>query len=286
MRRKELLKCAANACIEFQTRKVLLISVWSCQLLQDQLFPSLRWGLPISLIVLPWLLGNPMMLILGVTAIPPVQKVVGPIVNEIWQTFLDFSGYSSPRQRRRGWSGYNTQPNSDECTEPYSGWGVGSNEPQSYSSKSDNFETSTTTDIPYQPMKPSGDRFSGEVQTPIPAVRRSSQPRRNPGRAVKMGGWEDLEADRRRRMPARKENRPWNLGRRRSSRRREEQPFLLKLILAVFPFLRTWGGWLSVLLLFPSLSVLETVSDMSSILWDAALDLYYVCINGFIPCYL
>ena len=266
MRRKELLKCAANACIEFQTRKVLLISVWSCQLLQDQLFPSLRWGLPISLIVLPWLLGNPMMLILGVTAIPPVQKVVGPIVNEIWQTFLDFSGYSSPRQRRRGWSGYNTQPNSDEYTEPYSGWGVGSNEPQSYSSKSDNFETSTTTDIPYQPMKPSGDRFSGEVQTPIPAVRRSSQPRRSPGRAVKMGGWEDLEADRRRRMPVRKENRPWNLGRRRSSRRREEQPFLLKLILAVFPFLRTWGGWLSVLLLFPSLSVLETVSDMSSVL--------------------
>jgi hypothetical protein len=81
-----------------------------------------------------------------------------------------------------------------------------------------------------------------------------------------MGGWEDLEADRRRRMPVRKEKRPWNLGRRRSSRRREEQPLLLKLILAVFPFLRTWGGWLSVLLLFPSLSVLETVNDMSSIL--------------------
>lgn len=205
------------------------------------------------------------MLILGVTAIPPVQKVVGSIVKEIWQTFLDFSGYSS-RQRWRGRSGYNKQSSSDEYTEPYSGWGVGSNESQPYSSRSDNFKASTFTDIPYQPMKPSGDKFSEEAQTPIPTVQRISQPRRFPGRAVKMGGWDDLEADRRRRMPVRKEKRLWNLGGRRSSRRRGEQPLLLKLILAVFPFLRTWGGWLSVLLLFPSLFVLESVHDVLSIL--------------------
>ena len=45
-------------------------------------------------------------------------------------------------------------------------------------SRSDNFETSTTTDIPYQPMKPSGDRFSGEVQTwpsLLPTLRRREQ---------------------------------------------------------------------------------------------------------------
>jgi hypothetical protein len=44
------------------------------------------------LLVLPWLLGNPLVLMVGLAAIPAVQKAIVPVVDQVWRAFFRCSG--------------------------------------------------------------------------------------------------------------------------------------------------------------------------------------------------
>lgn len=211
------------------------------QILQDQLFSSLRWGIPLSFVVLPWLLGNPVIILLGLAAVPAVQKAVGPAVNEVWRAFSELAGSPPPKRRRRKAETY--ESSSDEREDAaYSSWGgERDNEGQPYRyRKSANYDNSPAEPFPYSDI-------GSNIKRPVSSSKS--------GQSVSMGGWEDLEADRRGRMPVRRTRRSSKLGWRSS---KKEKPLFVRLLVALFPFLRNWGGWLSIFLLFsPFLGVLE-----------------------------
>lgn len=217
--------------------------------------------------MLPWLLGNPIVLMIGLAAIPPVQKAVGPVVSEIWQAFLDFSGYPPPKRRRKPRTDYNEQDRPLEADETFSGWGDGgggglnNSRPYRYSKAryDSNENTASQERISYQDKDLDVEGPLQELRRPIVDV--ASRQGREFDRGVNMGGWDDLEADRRRRMPVRRATKTSKMRR----NNRKEQPLLLRLLVALFPFLRNWGGWLSVLLLFPSLTVLDNIRFAISI---------------------
>ncbi|KAG0618222.1 hypothetical protein M758_4G047800 [Ceratodon purpureus] len=206
----------------------------------DQLFSSLRWGIPVSFVVLPWLLGNPVILLLGLAAVPAVQKAVGPVVSEVWQALLNLSGSSSPKRRRRA----NTyDSNSDEGEDAYASWGGERDDGQPYRYKR---PASGESDDKY----PAEAFPYSDVGINRPASTEGGQQSRKAGQSVSMGGWEDLEAEKRGRMPVRRTKKPSKLGWR---SKRKEKPLFVRLLVALFPFLRNWGGWLSIFLLFPYL---------------------------------
>lgn len=169
-----------------------------------------------------------MIILLGLAAVPAVQKAVGPAVNEVWRAFLDIAGSSPPPKRRRKEAETDDDSGSDEIREDaYSSWGG-----KSYRyKKSASYDNSPAEPFPYSDGQ--GSQQSSKV--------------------VSMGGWEDLEgeADRRGRMPVRRTRRSSKLGWR--SRKKKEKPLFVRLLVALFPFLRNWGGWLSVFLFFPFL---------------------------------
>jgi hypothetical protein len=215
-------------------------------IVQDQLFSSLRWGIPVSFVVLPWLLGNPVILLLGLAAVPAVQRAVGPVVSEAWRALRELSG-SSPAKRRRKAGSYDY--NSDEGEDAYSSWGGERDNGQPYrykrSASGESNDKYPAEAFPYSDVSSSYNR---------PVSREGGQQSRKAGPSVSMGGWEDLEADKRGRMPVRRTKKPSKLGWR---SKKKEKPLLVRLLVALFPFLRNWGGWLSIFLLFPYLGVLE-----------------------------
>lgn len=193
-----------------------------------------------SFVVLPWLLGNPVILLLGLAAVPAVQRAVGPVLSEVWGAFLDLSG--SPKRRRKV-DAYDST--SDEGEDAYSSWGGerDNGQPDRYkkSASAESNDNNPAEAFPYSDVGSSINRQGGQQS-------------RKTGPSVSMGGWEDLEADKRGRMPVRRTRKSSKLG---WKSKRKEKPLFLRLLVALFPFLRNWGGWLSIFLLFPFLSVLE-----------------------------
>lgn len=213
----------------------------------DQLYSSLRWGIPVSFVVLPWLLGNPFILLLGLAAVPAVQRAVGPVVSEVWEAILDLSESPSKRRRRTE----TDEPGSDEVDDAYSSWSGERDNARPYRYKKSAVGEPNT--------KGTAESFTYSDSTSnINRIisRRGGQPSRKPGESVSMGGWDDLEDDRSRRMPVRRQKRQSKLGWK-SRSRRKEKPLFVRLLFALFPFLRNWGGWLSLFLLFPFLGNIE-----------------------------
>ena len=212
-------------------------------IVQD-LLSSLRWGIPVSFVVLPWLLGNPVILLLGLAAVPAVQRAVGPVVSEVWGAFLDLTGSSSPKRRRKADT---YEAGSDEGEDAFSSWGGERDSGRPYRYKKS--ASGKSNDKYSAEAFPSSD-VSSNINRPL--SREGGQQRA--GQSVSMGGWEDLEAEKRGRMPVRRTKKSSKLGWR---SKRKQKPLFLRLLVALFPFLRNWGGWLSVFLLFPFLGVLE-----------------------------
>lgn len=219
------------------------------QVLQDQLFSSLRWGIPLSFVILPWLLGNPVIVLLGLAAVPAVQRAVGPVVNEAWRAFVEFGGPPPQKRRRYKANTYESGSDEGEGDDAYSSWGGERDTAQPYRYKKPaSGESYNNNNIPADsfPYSDVGANKNG------PSSRQVSKAA---GQSVFMGGWEDLEAERRGRMPVRRPKRSSKLGWR---SRKKEKPLFVRLLVALFPFLRNWGGWLSIFLFFPYLTVLES----------------------------
>ncbi|CAK9274480.1 unnamed protein product [Sphagnum jensenii] len=229
-------------------------------ILQEQGFSLLRWGLPFMLLVLPWLLGNPLVLMVGLAAIPAVQKAIVPVVDQVWRGFLDAAGYSvQPKSRRKPPS--NRQVDFEEKGERFAGWGSGVDDgrpkPGINGSSMTQGDIHYSEDVPYQRTDVDSDRFSQDSGAWSPAVTSGGRQVNEVGRAGEMRGWDELTADRSR-MPSQRAVKPIRLGRKRT---RKEKPLVFRLILALFPFLKGWSGWLSVVIFLPMLdSFWESVS--------------------------
>ncbi len=237
-----------------------LINNSKTQILQEQGFSLLRWGLPFMLLVLPWLLGNPLVLMVGLAAIPAVQKAIVPVVDQVWRAFLDAAGYSvQPKSRRKPPS--NRQVDFEEKGERFAGWGSGVDDgrpkPGINGSSMTQGDIHYSEDVPYQRTDVDSDRFSQDSGAWSPAVTSGGRQVSEVGRAGEMRGWDELTADRSR-MPSQRAVKPIRLGRKRT---RKEKPLVFRLILALFPFLKGWSGWLSVVIFLPMLdSFWESVS--------------------------
>lgn len=142
-------------------------------ILQEQGFSLLRWGLPFMLLVLPWLLGNPLVLMVGLAAIPAVQKAIVPVVDQVWRAFLDAAGYSvQPKSRRKPPS--NRQVDFEEKGERFAGWGSGVDDgrpkPDINGSSMTQGDIHYSEDVPYQRTDVDSDRFSQDSGAWSPAV--------------------------------------------------------------------------------------------------------------------
>lgn len=176
-----------------------------------------------------------MIILVGLALVPAVQKLVGPAVKELWRAFLDLSGSPAPKRRRKA-GNYDF----DEREDAYSSWGGERDKPKPYRYKrTASYDSSPAEPLPYTDVGSNGNR---------------SVSRQGNEQDVSMGGWEDLEADRRGMMPVRRPRRSSKLG---WKRRKKEKPLIVRLLVALFPFLRNWGGWLSIFMVFPFLGVME-----------------------------
>lgn len=239
-------------------------------ILQEQVFSLLRLGFPLIILVLPWLLGNPVILMIGLTAIPAVQKAVGPVLSQVWRAFLDFAGYPVPPKRRQKPPSSRQMGGFEERGgETFSGWssGVDYTQPYRYTRQRPGMDGNSGAqedgyredvryreeDVAYQDLDADSDRFSQDPRAsrPVATVGDLGSRVNEVGRAGEMRGWDELTVDRRRRMST--QRRPGKPGRLVRKRARKEKPLLVRLILALFPFLQDWGGWLSVLLFLPLL---------------------------------
>lgn len=196
----------------------------------------LRWGLPAAFLlctaVIPAMIGNPLMLLFGFTIFPTVAKFVNPVVKDIFRSVengfeSDRSTSSSKKKRSQAASAYSRRPQDTaqyddfgSPSQPISGSGDFAAQ---QSSRSDDFGSS-----PSQPMN--GRSYDAENRRP-----------RVPSRRNSLGGWDDLVDDRSRESQ-------WPLQRRgktggkKLAKRGQQPPFVIRLILAFFPFLRGWGG--------------------------------------------
>lgn len=176
-----------------------------------------------------------MIILVGLALVPAVQRLVGPAVKELWRAFLDLSGSPAPKRRRKA-GNYDF----DEREDAYSSWGGERDKPKPYRyKKTASYDSSPAEPLPYTDVGSNGNR---------------SISRQGNEQDVSMGGWEDLEADRRGMMPVRRPRRSSKLG---WKRRKKEKPLIVRLLVALFPFLRNWGGWLSIFMVFPFLGVME-----------------------------
>lgn len=166
----------------------------------------LRWMVPAAALILPWLFGGPMFLMMAFAFFPLVQKLLGLFVPSAWKAALEGRNASSKTRRREGKRrGFWSQ--------------------RKYDSFMDSREES--------------DFFSSDVEDWETSFVRSSIDRES---MSKLGGWgEKNDID----VPIQKKGRPGKrkvaLERRRS---RREVPLFLRLLVALFPFLRSWGGFL------------------------------------------
>jgi hypothetical protein len=202
---------------------------------------------------------------IGLTAIPAVQKAVGPVVSQVWRAFLDLAGYPVPPKRRQKPPSSRQKGGFEERGgETFSGWssGVDYTQPYRYTRQRPGMDGNSRAqedgyredvryreeDVAYRDLDVDSDRFSQDPRAsrPVATVGNLGSRVSEVGRAGEMRGWDELTVDRRRRQAGK----PGRLVRKRA---RKEKPLLVRLILALFPFLQDWGGWLSVLLFLPLL---------------------------------
>ncbi|KAG6546367.1 hypothetical protein Mapa_012408 [Marchantia paleacea] len=202
-------------------------------------FVLIRWGLPAAVLLVPWLMGNPMMLLIGLSFIPAANKFIGPIANQIFRTVMSGSSTAKPRRRRK----QNTASSSSRRSQQQA-----PRPPTYYDREAPAASSSSVVDSAEADLFTSvsttifGDPNVDDVPRKSPRLGRSNG---TGGSTTKrLGGWEDLEDDRARARADR-----WPTKRRGSSGwsekkivKREERNIFVRLILALFPFLRDWGG--------------------------------------------
>ncbi|BBN18497.1 hypothetical protein MPTK1_8g02980 [Marchantia polymorpha subsp. ruderalis] len=207
-------------------------------------FVLIRWGLPAAVLLVPWLMGNPMMLLIGLSFIPAANKFIGPIANQIFRTVMSGGSTPKPRRRRKPNTGSSSSSrrsqqqaqrppayNDREAPAASSSSGVDPGEADLFTSVSTTiFGDPNVDDVPRKATRLGRSNGTGGSTT------------------RRLGGWEDLEDDRARARADR-----WPTKRRGSSSsssswsekkivKREERNIFVRLILALFPFLRDWGG--------------------------------------------
>lgn len=169
----------------------------------------LRWLLPVAAVFLPWLFGGPMFLMMAFAVFPLVQKLLGLFVPRGWKAALQ--GRNSRYRQKQG------------------------KRSQSRNAASSGFWTETNYN-PFLDSRGEPDFVNSNEDWERSVLRDSI----NQGSSSKLGGW-DEEDDNFVIQKATRGNKKAALQRRRS---RKEVPLLFRLLVALFPFLRSWGGFL------------------------------------------
>ncbi|CAM6085871.1 unnamed protein product [Calypogeia fissa] len=168
----------------------------------------LRWGLPAAFLlctaVLPVMIGNPLILLFGFTIFPTAVKYLNPLVKDFFRSAANPFGSSSSTRSKRQRQSSSPYSRRSQDTAQYTDFGSQSRQPT----------RSYDSDVPGQNVVPS--------------------------KPSNLGGWDDLVEDR-----SRNSQRPLQT-RAKSGRKlaRREQPLVIRIILAFFPFLRGWAGLL------------------------------------------
>lgn len=176
-------------------------------------FSMLRWLLPAAALFLPWLFGGPMLLMIGFAVFPLAQKILGLFVPRDWKDALRGRNARGRQQQGRSSRSSNRRNEDSWAQTSYSPFADDRGKPEFNDSNNGDWERSFLHDSIGQGLPTS-----------------------------KLGGWDDEEVDN---FPARKAvkrgNKKFALQRRRS---RKEAPLFFRLLVALFPFLRSWGGFL------------------------------------------
>jgi hypothetical protein len=169
------------------------------------------------------MVGNPLLLLFGFTIFPTVLKAANPYLKDFLNSSTNpFGGSSSTRAKKRSQRAP-TYSNRDDYKEN-SGFG-----PPSESNRA------SYTEAP---------RYDSEVpryDAGVPRYESDNSRQRVPVQRSSLGGWDDLEEDRSRFQA----DSQYPIQRRGKSGKklvkRREDPLVVRVILAFFPFLRRWG---------------------------------------------
>ncbi|KAL2608293.1 hypothetical protein R1flu_026866 [Riccia fluitans] len=197
-------------------------------------FLFIRWGLPAAVLLVPWVVSNPMMLLLGLSFIPAANKLIFPIASQIFRTVM--SGGSPPKSRRKrkqstASSSASRRKQAQRASAYYERETTAASTSESYPDQEGDILSSVASTI-------FGDGIDDDLPRRPPRLGGSSGTR---GVSRKLGGWDELEQDRAR---ARSERWPMERMSSRSEKKivRREQNIFIRLLLVLFPFLRSWGG--------------------------------------------
>lgn len=185
----------------------------------------LRWMLPAAAIFLPWLFGGPMFLMMGFAFFPLAQKLLGLLVPGAWKAVLQGGNTSSSkskkkqRKRPRVSTSRGRSSSSSEINE------------EGYPDFWARFWARTK----YNQSGISDDFYGSDNEEWTQALIRNLD---DQGQTSKLGGWDDFDEDF---WILRRGSKNTALERR---RKRKEMPLILRLVVALFPFLRSWGGFL------------------------------------------
>ncbi|KAL3676037.1 hypothetical protein R1sor_025985 [Riccia sorocarpa] len=154
-------------------------------------FLFIRWGLPAAVLLVPWLMGNPVMLLLGLSFIPATNKLIFPVASQIFRSVM--SGGSSPRPRKKrkpstASSSQSRRKQNQRTSSYYERESTAASTSESYPGQQGDLLSSVAStlfgdgDDEYEPRKRKPPRlgdFSG-----------------NGGVSNRLGGWDELEEDR------------------------------------------------------------------------------------------
>lgn len=194
-------------------------------------FTTLLWVSPAAVVLLPWLLGSPLIIMMSFAIFPVAQRLLGPLLPGIWRVLLQ--SWSSPssksKQKRRRRSSVSSKakftPRSGMDEARYTGFSTWTNDYQS----SDGFVDDS--------KKKAGFSYSGNEQSARPLTgKQDSQ-----YESLDLGGWDELDEDRSTVGKLIQGRKKLRLDKR---RRKKEMPLFFRLLIALFPFLQSWGGFL------------------------------------------
>ncbi|GLJ23920.1 hypothetical protein SUGI_0454530 [Cryptomeria japonica] len=183
----------------------------------QQALRSWTWILPAVLI--PWLLGNPMAIIMALF-FPLAQSAVGSLFEQAWRAILGSVAPAPPKPKRK------------RKTASYrNGW----NESDTRSSNRDQSTTYDEPELDTSGSTPPESRQKYSWADPDKSMSAGVQG------GLNLGGWEDLDSGIERPVRTKKQNKKSKLSRK---IRRREVPLFFRLLVAFFPFLGFWGKYL------------------------------------------